>query len=75
MHASHFAIIAIDLANERVREAEAAHRYRDALRRPSTPGIARRSAARAAASFSRSLAGLARRLDAASLDGRRSAAH
>ena len=68
MHPSHYALLAIDLAQERVREAEIHNRYRDELEQPGTPGFARRSAARAAASVSRVSAALARRLDDQALE-------
>ena len=71
MHANHYAILALDLAAERVREAEATHRYRHELAAPAGPGLARRSAARAAASVSRVSAAIARRLDEASVDSER----
>jgi hypothetical protein len=71
MHPAFYAIAAIDLANERVRQAEARHRYRDALDHPNTPGATRRFAARAAAGLSRVSASVARRLDGQSGDGER----
>jgi hypothetical protein len=67
MHANYYAILALDLAAERVREAEAHHRYHDALS-TAGPGLARRSAARAAASVSRVSAAIARRLDDGAID-------
>ena len=60
-----YAYIALELANDRVREAARKSRYfaTDQLSE-STPGIARRSLARFAAAVSRGSADVARRLDA-----------
>ena len=68
MHPTHYALLALELARERVREAEIHNRYIDALEQPGTPGLARRSAARVAASLSRASAALARRLDGEALE-------
>jgi hypothetical protein len=64
----HFLIfLAFDTMAERARDAEVHHRlvrYDDGFSvEPATPGLARRSLARAAASVSRGSAALARRLD------------
>lgn len=67
MH-SHLAYLAIEIARERTLEAEARHRYVEALARPAGPGLARRSFARAAAGVSRASASIARRLDEASIE-------
>jgi hypothetical protein len=60
-----YAFLALELANDRVREAARKSRYfaNDDLAEP-TPGIARRSLARVAAAVSRGSADVARRLDA-----------
>jgi hypothetical protein len=59
--------LALDTIEQRAREAEAHNRllrYDDGFTtQPATPGLARRSLARAAASVSRGSAALARRLD------------
>ncbi len=68
MQFSHYAYLAIDIARERTLEAEAHHRYADALRYGARPGIARRSLARAAAGVSHASASVARRLDAAAIE-------
>jgi len=65
MQFSQYAYLALDLAHERTLEAEAYHRYADALGRQAGPGVARRSLARAAAGLSRVSASVARRLDSA----------
>jgi len=76
MMLNHYAYIALDLARERTIEAEAHHRYAEALRQPSGPGTARRTLARVAAGVSRASASVARRLDDAAIEsetlGRRS---
>ena len=76
MQFSQFAYIAIDLARERTLEAEAHHRYSEALDHAAGPGFARRTLARAAAGVSHASASVARRLDAATVEadeiGRRS---
>ena len=69
MHPAYYAIIALDLANERVREAEVYHRYHDALDRPRTPSVTRRLAARATAGVGRAAASIARRLHGRAVDG------
>ena len=65
--------LALDTIEQRTRDAEAHNRW---LRHdgqltnlPATPGLARRSLARAAASVSRGSAALARRLDERVVDG------
>ena len=69
----HFLVfLALDTMAERAREA-AAHnrllRYDDGFTfQPATPGLARRSLARAAASVSRGSAALARRLDESTVE-------
>lgn len=68
MQFSQFAYIAIDLARERTLEAEAHHRYAEALSHSDRPGIARRTVARAAAGVSHASASLARRLDSAAIE-------
>ena len=68
MQFSQFAYIALDLARERTLEAEAHHRYADALRQPAGPGLARRTLARAAAGVSYASASVARRLDAGAIE-------
>jgi hypothetical protein len=68
MHLNHYAYLALDLANERTLEAEAYHRYAEALGRRSGPGVARRALARAAAGVSHASASVARRLDAAAIE-------
>jgi hypothetical protein len=65
---THYAFLALDLARERTREAEGYHRYAEALRDGSGPGLARRTLARAAAGVSHASASVARRLDAAAID-------
>ena len=62
--------LALDTMAERAREAEAHNRllrYDDGFA-PATPGLARRSLARAAASVSRGSAALARRLDESAVE-------
>jgi hypothetical protein len=62
---SHYTFLALELARERMREAEVRNRRlldADGLR-TTTPGLARRTLARAAASVSRGSAAAARRLD------------
>jgi hypothetical protein len=65
--------IALDTIEQRTRDAEAYNRfmrYDDQWTiLPATPGLARRSLARAAASVSRGSAALARRLDERAVDG------
>jgi hypothetical protein len=68
MQFGYYAYVALDLARERMLEAEAHHRYADALRKPAGPGIARRTLARAAAGVSYASASVARRLDAAAIE-------
>lgn len=76
MQLSHHAYLALELARERTLEAENRYRYAEALRRPSGPGIARRTLARVAVGVSRASASVARRLDDAAIEpealGRRS---
>lgn len=63
MH-SYYSILALDIANDRARDAEAAHRaarLRDDL--PQHPGIVRRGLANGLALVSRRSAAAARRLD------------
>jgi hypothetical protein len=66
---NHWSILALDLANERAREADRrrlaalAHTASDG-----TPSAPRRFAARAVAALSRSFAALARRLDECAAD-------
>jgi hypothetical protein len=78
MQFSTYAYLALDLARERMLEAEAHHRYAEALRQANGPGLARRTLARAAAGVSRVSASAARRLDAGAIEpealGRRSTA-
>jgi hypothetical protein len=77
MQFGYYAYVALDLARERMLEAEAHHRYADALRHRG-PGLARRTLARAAAGVSHASASVARRLDAAAIEpdaiGRRTTA-
>ena len=63
--ASQYTFLALELARERIREAEVRNRlFRDADGFPATgPGLARRTLARAAAGLSRGSAALALRLD------------
>jgi hypothetical protein len=63
--ASHYTFLALELARERMLEADARNRrLLDSYGlRTSTPGLARRTLARAAASVSRGSAAVARRLD------------
>jgi hypothetical protein len=68
MQFGYYAYVALDLARERMLEAEAHHRYAEALRRPSGPGLARRTLARAAAGVSHASASVARRLDAGAIE-------
>ena len=76
MMLNQYAYLALDLAHERTLEAEARHRYADALDQQRGPGLARRALARAAAGVSHASAAVARRLDAAAIEaearGRRS---
>jgi methyl coenzyme M reductase alpha subunit len=67
MQLSHYAYLALDLARERTLEAEAYHRYAEALDHRG-PGFARRALARAAAGISYASASVARRLDATSIE-------
>jgi hypothetical protein len=67
MQFSHYAYLALDLARERTLEAEAYHRYAEALGHRG-PGLARRTLARAAAGISHVSASVARRLDAAAME-------
>jgi hypothetical protein len=67
MQFSQFAYIALDIARERTLEAEAHHRYADALDQPG-PGPARRALARTAAGVSRASASVARWLDAGAIE-------
>ena len=67
MQFSQFAYIAIDLARERTLEAEAHHRYSEALGHRGS-GLARRTLVRAAAAVSHASASVARRLDAAAIE-------
>jgi hypothetical protein len=63
--ASHYTYLALELARERMEEAELRNRRlldSDGLHTPTT-GLARRTLARAAASVSRGSAAVARRLD------------
>ena len=70
MHPDHLAFLALELAHDRAREAEARYRWQtDALPPVDEPGAARRSLARLAASVSRGAGTLARRLDRTALDG------
>ena len=69
----HFLVfLALDTMAERAREAEAHNRllrFDDGfVYQPATPGLARRSLARAAASVSRGSAALARRLDESTVE-------
>jgi hypothetical protein len=57
-----------EITIERRREADR-HRLASELRRSNGPGPVRRAAARAFAGSSRSIASIARRLDAAAFDG------
>lgn len=61
---SHYSFLALDIANERAREADR-NRLAAIARSGATgsPSMPRRAAARAAATASRGLASLARRLD------------
>jgi hypothetical protein len=62
---SHYTFLALELASERMHEADVRNRRLldfDGLR-TTTPGLARRTLARAAASVSRGSAVVARRLD------------
>lgn len=68
MQLNHYAYLALDLAHERTLEAEAYHRYSEALGSQKGPGFARRSLARAAAGVSHASASVARRLDAAAIE-------
>lgn len=68
MQFSQHAYLALEIARERTREAEARHRYAEALDQVAGPGLARRSFARAAAGVSRASASIARRLDEASIE-------
>jgi hypothetical protein len=63
---------ALDLANERRRQADE-WRLASSVPRRSGPGPVRRTAARMAAAASRSTASLARTLDACSVEERRTA--
>lgn len=65
MMSNFYTFLALDLANERVREAENRARFLrfDGELPDAAPGLARRSLARAAATVSRGSAALARRLD------------
>lgn len=65
-----YAYLALDIARERTREAEAYHRYAEALG-DRGPGLARRTLARAAAGVSHASASVARRLDAAAFEADR----
>jgi hypothetical protein len=63
--ASQYTFLALELARERAHEAEVRNRLfvdADGFRK-ATPGLARRTLARAAAGVSRGTAALARRLD------------
>ena len=60
MNPNFYAILALDIANERVRDAERLNRFRTPDYGPS---LVRRSMARAAAALSRSSASVANRLD------------
>lgn len=62
---NYYTFLALDLVNERAREAEKRARFLrfDGVLPTPTPGLARRSLARAAAAVSRGSAALARRLD------------
>jgi hypothetical protein len=62
MNPNFFAILALDIANERVRDAQRRHRYQ-AFLAPDRPNVIRRSVARAAVALSRGSAAVARRLD------------
>ena len=72
MTPTHLVFLALDINAQRMRDAEAHNRfvaYEDAEALESaTPGLARRSLARAAASVSRGSAALARRLDERTVD-------
>jgi hypothetical protein len=68
MMLNYYAYLALDLARERTLEAEARHRYAEALGQRSGPGLARRTLARAAAGVSHASAAIARRLDAAAIE-------
>jgi hypothetical protein len=62
---SYYAWLALELTRDRIRDADTRNRYRldgDGLW-ISSPGVARRTLARAAATISRGSAALARRLD------------
>jgi hypothetical protein len=69
--ASHYTYLALELARERMHEADVRNRRLldfEGLR-STTPGLARRTLARAAASVSRGSASVARRLDSTVADG------
>jgi len=70
MMLNQYAYLALDLAHERTLEAEARHRYADALDQQRGPGLARRALARAAAGVSHASAAVARRLDAGAIEAR-----
>jgi hypothetical protein len=60
MNPNFLALMALDIANERVRDAERLNRFRSS---DSGPNVVRRSIARAAAALSRGSASVANRLD------------
>jgi hypothetical protein len=60
MNPNFYAILALDIANERLRDAERLNRFRSF---DHGPNVVRRSMARAAAALSRSSASVANRLD------------
>ena len=68
MMLNHYAYLALDLARDRTLEAEAHHRYAEALRHQPGPGTARRTLARVAAGVSRASASVARSLDDAAIE-------
>jgi hypothetical protein len=68
---SHYTYLALELAKDRMHEAEVRNRRLldwEGLRSP-TPGFARRTLARGAAFVSRGSAAVARRLDSTVVDG------